>query len=338
MKWPRIHPWIVSPPLTVALCLLFTGCDTQPPLVPVIPAPEFGKIFVTANIDSAQIYVDNINSGKLTPDTIDATAGLHQIRVEKQGFASSSQSVHVARDSISAIYLKLVLAAGQRVALIEDFSNVSCIPCVTSNLVLQRLLSGTCSRSRLVAIKYATNFPSPSDPFYLAAQPFCDSRMAYYHILFAPTLIVDGIRRPTASDSLGIKDSVNASLVESSRFSLLVAQSIAGNTLSIQVRLITLDTAGIDFHNLVLHTVLLEAEIMFASPPGASGETSFHDVMRAMLPSADGEPITRTTPGSPVLYDRQIVIAPAWNASSLQSVAFIQNKQTRIVYQAGSTY
>jgi hypothetical protein len=234
--------------------------------------------------------------------------------------------------------LKLEIAAGQRVVLIEDFSNVSCIPCVASNLILHALVGGTYSRLIVVAIKYATNFPSPSDPFYLAARPFCDLRMAYYNVLFAPTLIIDGTCRPAATDSASMKDSINAALTRHSQFSLSVAKSIAGNVLSVHIRLNVLDTAGIDFQNLVLHTVLLEEEIRFASPPGANGETVFHDIMRGMMPSAEGEPIVQSTPGNPVFYDRQIVIAPAWNVSSLQCVAFVQNKRTKAVYQAGSTY
>ena len=116
-----------------------------------------------------------------------------------------------------------------------------------------------------------------------------------------------------------------------------VTQSIAGNVLSIQVRVMELDTTGFEFRYLVLLTLLLEDEITYSTPPGANGETAFRDVMRAMLPSAEGEQIVSLTPGNPVFYQRQTLIARTWDVSSLRSVAFVQDKQTKIVYQAGST-
>jgi len=74
-----------------------------------------------------------------------------------------------------------------KIVLIEDFANVSCIPCVNSNKIIESLTKTTYGPTKLVAIKFPTNFPSPSDPFYLAKSDYCDQRMEYYNIFFAPT-------------------------------------------------------------------------------------------------------------------------------------------------------
>jgi hypothetical protein len=318
--------------------LLMAGCNLNPPVVPSIPEERTGRIFVSANIDGATIYLDNVSTNKLTPDTIAATAGMHAIRLEMHGMIPVSASVVVVGDSVTAIHLALGTAAAARVVLLEDFSNVSCIPCVTSDLILRALVGGTYSRSRVVALKYATNFPAPNDPFYAAAQTLCDSRMSFYNILFAPTLIVDGVRRPTPTDSVAIKDSINASLNAPPKFSVTVTKALAGNIYSTEVVVRVLDTAGVDFSTLVLQTTIVEQEVSFATPPGANGETVFRDVVRAMLPAASGEQMPVLPPGGQAVFQRQTTVASGWNASSLQSVAFLQHRQNRVVYQAGSTY
>ncbi|MDP2363663.1 MAG: hypothetical protein Q8M94_07830, partial [Ignavibacteria bacterium] len=98
--------------------------------------------------------------------------------------------------------------SSNRIVLLEDFANVSCTPCVTSNKIIQSLLSSYGSY-KVVSVKFPTNFPSPVDPFYLAGKQFCDFRMSYYNILFAPTIILDGITRPTPTDSNAIKLAIN---------------------------------------------------------------------------------------------------------------------------------
>lgn len=326
--------------LLACLCCseYFAGCDTHPPVAPVVTARELGRLVVSSNVDGAQIFLDGENTGNVTPDTVVTTVGTHLVRVEKQGFIPTASTVHVAKDSLSTVRLTLEATTATKVVLIEDFSNVSCIPCVSSNLILHALVGGSYSRSRLVAIRYATNFPSPNDPFYTASQELCDSRMAYYRVLFAPTLIVDGLRRPTPADSLAIKDSINASLAVAPLFSLTVTKALVGSLYSTEVSVRILDTAGVVFANLVLHTVVVESDIVFSSPPGANGETAFRDIVRGMLPSADGAVLTPGLPGTSQTYKRSITTAPAWNMASLNTVTFVQDRQTKQIYQTGSTY
>ena len=79
-----------------------------------------------------------------------------------------------------------------KVVLLEDFANVSCVPCVQSDQIIERYAQDLYGPSKLSVVKFATNFPSPADPFYLANKPTCDTRMSLYNVLFAPTIVVDG--------------------------------------------------------------------------------------------------------------------------------------------------
>ena len=206
------YPAVAAILLSVGFAVFPAGCETNPPSL-LSPAPEaFGRIFVQATVDSAAISLDNAPTGRFTPDTIAATVGTHLLRLEKSGFFTTTQTVRVGMDSLTTVICALTPHVAEKVVLIEDFSNVSCVPCVLSNLILHSLESGVYSGDKVAFVKYATNFPSPSDPFYLADRTDCDARMSYYSILFAPTLIVDGIARPTSTDSAALKDTINARL------------------------------------------------------------------------------------------------------------------------------
>jgi hypothetical protein len=318
------------------ICLL-QGCTTNPPITPDNPVPATGKILVLANVADAIILLDGASTGKVTPDTLTATVGSHVVAVQKAGFLTDERPVLVAEDSLTEVAFTLT-EASQRVVLIEDFSNVSCNPCVTSNLILDALANGTYSRSKVAVVKYATNFPSPSDPFYTGSRTDCDARMSYYQILASPTTIVGGVDRPPSTDSSAIKSAIDVALMQPARFMIDVTDGVAAGLYSITVTVRTLDTAGLDWQHLVLHTVVTEAEIIYSSPPGSNGETRFTDIMRAMLPSKTGEPLHPDGAGGTMQYSRSIPISQAWRSDQLHSVAFIQHTQTRVVYQSGSTF
>jgi hypothetical protein len=104
----------------------------------------------------------------------------------------------------------------------------------------------------------------------------------------------------------------------------------------IKVIVKTFSTNNLNFSDLVLHTVLTETDIEFSTAPGNNGETKFYHVMRAMLPTNNGESIISNNQIGTVTYNRQIAINPQWNISNLHTIAFIQNTSTKEVVQAGS--
>ncbi len=299
---------------------------------------ETGKIFVTSNAQGAQIFVDQINSGKVTPDTILTSPGMHQIELQRAFFSTSSEQVEVFRDSLVNLDIVLQEIPPSNLVLIEDFANVSCVPCVTSNKIIENLTKVTYGYSKLVAIKYPTNFPSPSDPFYLANKIDCNSRISYYNVFFAPTTIVDGIETPISTDSLSIMAAIDSRLTKPLRFMMDVSSRVVGSEYLITVTLKVLNGSGIDFSNTVLHTVVTETDIEFSTPPGSNGETEFFDVMRAMLPSNAGESLSGISLTDEVVFQRQTTINSGWVVNKLNTVAFIQNVVTKEIYQAGSTF
>lgn len=322
----------------VIVILLFNSCKTNPPNAPIIPLAEFGKILVIANVDGAKIFLDDNNTGKVTPDTVEATTGTHELRLEKESYLPTSRIVEVLKDSLIELSFTLNDASFAKVVLLEDFANVSCIPCVNSNKIIESLTTITYGPDKLVAIKFPTNFPGGNDPFYMANSAACNARMSYYSIFAAPTTIIDGTERPISTDSISIKAAIDQQLQLTPKFYINVIDSIAGQVYFAKVTVRVLDDPGLNFSNIVLHTVVTETKIEFLNPPGSNGETKFYDVMRKMLPANSGESLDGISQAEDVLFDWQTNIESGWNIANINTVAFIQNVATKEVYQAGSTF
>ncbi len=225
--------------------------------------------------------------------------------------------------------------SSNRTVLLEDFANVSCTPCLTSNKIIQSVLNSYGS-SQVVSVKFPTNFPSPVDPMYLTAKEFCDFRMTYYNILFAPTLILDGTTRPTPTDSNSIKQALNNRLTVSSDFNIAVTKTIVNGGLLLNVDVKVKNVNVVNQDELILRCAIVESEVEYAQPPGSNGETKFYDVLRVLLPSSDG--ISLSSIGSSQTYQFENSIDTVWNINKLEVVVFLQNLSTKEIQQTGSSF
>jgi hypothetical protein len=312
------------------IILFAAGCQTNPPDPYNENVKPTGKVFLSSDIPGADILVNNTSTGKVTPDTITITAGTHLVSLRKSGYAPVDTVVTIAENSLLVLNFILEESTAAKLVLLEDFANVSCGPCVLSNEIIHSLDSYS-YKDKIAVIKYATWWPGASDPFYLSAKAECDKRIAYYNIVTAPTVIVDGTRRPSPQDSIKVKEALDARFGSTPQFKMAVSMSISGENVSAEVDVSMADTSGLDFTNLVLHTVIVEKYIEFSSPPGSNGETKFYHVMRSMLPTADGEQLKNEN----FIYQRSTVSKGSWNKSQLSVIAFIQNKTTREIIQSG---
>lgn len=224
-----------------------------------------------------------------------------------------------------------------KVVLLEDFANVSCIPCVASNKVIEAV-SNSYGPAKLAAIKFPTNFPSPSDPFYLASKEVCDARMSYYNIIAAPTTILDGTTRLySLTDTTALKSAIDIKLGTTPRFGINVTGNFEGDYV-INVSISMIDTNGINLSDLVIHCVVTETDIEYETPPGSNGETKFFDVTRLMLPTKEGTPIRQLISQGELSFQFEDALLSGWNLQKINTVVFIQNVNTKEVYQTGITF
>lgn len=319
----------------LAVLLLIAGCKTSPPTNPIL-VPS-GKVFVSSNIDSAKIFLDGSFTGKFTPDTISASLGEHIILLEKEGFISGTSVVKVGEGTFQSINITLSTQQLQKVVLIEDFANVSCVPCVTSNKILHSF-SIQYGSEKLLIIKFPTNFPSPNDPFYKANPQQCNNRIGYYNILAAPTTIVDGILRPNSTDSIKIKEKIEERLLLPSQFKLTVKDSLSAGSLIADVKVELINNSGLNFQNLTAQIVVVEKKIEFSTPPGSNGEIVFYDVMREMIPTVNGVSLSSLQNSNEIEFSYSVPLNNNWNSSEIGIIVFIQDKTSKEVYQAKSTF
>jgi len=321
---------IYSIGFTISLLFLAISCETNPPSLP--DQNQFtGKIYISSDVDSAEIFLDDLFTDQYTPDTLETTLGEHKVSLSKEGYASQEMIVEVEEDIVKAVYIKLNENQSNKLVLLEDFANVSCDPCVISNSIIKELKSKY--DNQLLVVKYSTNFPSPNDPFYLGNKSLNHSRMGYYNILFAPTLIVDGILRPVPTDSTDIIDKIESRFSLDTPFILEVSDSISGGEYHIRVSA-ELSSENIDISDLRLFSAIIEKEIIFDHPPGSNGETKFYDVMRAILPNQDGATILYINEPNEIEFTTEI--NSDWRVTNLTSITFIQNINNGEVVQAVS--
>jgi hypothetical protein len=224
-----------------------------------------------------------------------------------------------------------------KIVVLESFTNVGCYPCPITNRIIRQLSKETYGSSKLVVVKFPVNFPAPNDLFYLAAKEICDFRMDYYNIFYAPTIIIDGILKPVASDSLSIKSAVDSRLTVTPRFSVNVSSRFEGDY-NIDIAIKIIDSSAININDLLINISITETDLKFDDPPGSNGETEFYDVIRLMLPSNNGISLRQLIDGGELLFEFEDVLISDWNLEKLNAVVYIQNSITKEVYQAGSSF
>ena len=67
------------------------------------PVVENGTINITSEPTGAEIWLDGSNTGKVTPDIVEASAGVHQITLKKAGYADLSLTISVSSGSESLL-------------------------------------------------------------------------------------------------------------------------------------------------------------------------------------------------------------------------------------------
>jgi len=235
------------------------------------------------------------------------------------------------------IYNTTSYLAANKVVVLESFTNVGCYPCPITNKIIRQLANETYGRNKLVVAKFPVKFPAPNDLFYLAAKEICDFRIDYYNVFYAPTIIIDGILRPVASDSSSIKTAIDSRLSVTPRFAVNVSTSLEGDYI-IDIAIRFIDSSGINMNDLVINTAITETDIEFQQPPGSNGETKFYDVIRLMLPSNDGISLRQLIDQGDLSFEFEDVIISDWNLKKLNAVVYIQNMSTKEVYQTSSSF
>jgi len=292
---------------------------------------------VTSEPAGARILLGGVDTGKVTPAVVAGLApGAYDVSLALDTWlcVPDRLQVQVAEGTVTELTAADLRLRSRRTVMLESFGNVNCATCpqAADNLlaVTRRPDFGP---DRALFVEFSVNWPSPVDPFYLANPTENADRFMYYWVLGAPAVYVNGRLQTypldpdsTAADAAGRWATDPGFLVD------VEAELGAGASVPVTVTLTPL--ADVDLTGCVLYVALYENEVVYASPPGANGQTVFHHMFRDRVdaPPALG-PLTAGTPQVRGLSLSRGSVAPG-NGTV---VAFVQRTADRVVLQAGST-
>ncbi|HUM47861.1 MAG TPA: PKD domain-containing protein, partial [Chitinophagales bacterium] len=226
----------------------------------------------------------------------------------------------------------------QRNVLVEHFTNSSLIASVTGDAwINQRYQDQLTTRgtSDFYDIQYHINFPNadllnidnPTDPA---------GRSLYFGVSQPPATIMDGILdgvkfkgNYTDIDANGVE--VDRRALKDPAFDLtMTGISASGNNISVTLNITARKTINTP---LIAQVALLENQVV-------NGAGTFKNVLRKQLFGPDGETITLPFTGPPSattvskVHNNVAVNVPIVNPSQLTLVAYIQDKNTKEIYQS----
>lgn len=221
-------------------------------------------------------------------------------------------------------------AQNERMLILESFTNTGCGPCAMYNPGMDALIAN--NRDKVVAIKYHVNWPSSADPMYLHNTSDNGSRVSYYGVNSVPHVVVDGNRFSGNSGDITQSIIDQLSVIESPlELRLFWELNEAQDAITVHV----MGRASTDIEgSLKLYVGVIEKEIHFNSAPGPNGEKDFYDVMKKLLPSSSGQSLNSLEANGYFAYTFTWKLANIYNMDQLDAIAWVQNSNTKEVYQA----
>ncbi|MFZ1322981.1 MAG: T9SS type A sorting domain-containing protein [Ignavibacteria bacterium] len=230
---------------------------------------------------------------------------------------------------LSALLLNLTndSYAGDRKVVIERFTSTTCGPCASNNPNLDAYLNSS-DPNKVVSLSYHMSWPAPgNDPMYLINIADNNSRRSNYGVNAIPTWVFDGLTSITGGSTSTVSNLVNARTDVLSPVTIIMSETRTGSTVNTTVKIYC--EKVLPNPNATVHFVISEKFVQYPFPPGTNGESSFHDVMRRMLPNGIGTGVT-LLPGKVITLNYSYELDPSWNADQIESVVMVQGAPLEI--------
>jgi hypothetical protein len=163
-----------------------------------------------------------------------------------------------------------------------------------------------------------------------------NARTSYYSVPGFPDAVMDGNAFHGSPASV-TQSKINNQYAVPSPFELYINQQLSPANDSIYVTMLGKATAPVS-GSMVAQCVVIEKHIHYNTAPGTNGEKDFYNVMKKMLPSASGSTLpTSFETGDYFVLQFAWKLANVYTVSELSVVGFIQNTQTKAIYQSANT-
>jgi Outer membrane protein Omp28/Secretion system C-terminal sorting domain len=237
-----------------------------------------------------------------------------------------------------AVVLMALPAFGQhkRRVLVEEFTQASCPPCASQNPAFNAKLDQM--NDLVTPLKYQTSWPGV-DPMNQHNPGEVATRVAYYEVSGVPNAFLNGIG---VADDCGAYDNapacmdtseVRAAYDELTPVTINLSHTLSADFSTIQVTVSVTSDAALS-GPLRLHVACTEPEIIFGAAPGTNGELEFFDVMKKMLPNAEGTLTGNFTAGETKTFSFEYSPSYYYDLNQIGVVAWLQDNTTKEVFQS----
>ncbi len=227
-----------------------------------------------------------------------------------------------------------------RKIMIEQFTQASCAPCAAQNPAFNTMLKANYTKH--VSLKYQTSWPGV-DPMNAQNPTEVANRVTYYNVTGVPNVECNG-ETVLGGSFDGSPDGVTQAFIDekallTSPLTVNVSHSISSLLDSIAIRVVVKNVTNTTFSTdkLVIHTAVIEKTLNFPTAPGSNGEKDFYNVMRKMLPNADGSAVNGNSiaAGDSVVLNFNVWLPYyIYKYNQIGVVAFVQDKTSKEVFQA----
>ena len=234
--------------------------------------------------------------------------------------------------SVSLITTLPLFSQSQRNVLFESATNCCCGPCYYANKNVDSFL--VINAGSTSSLKYHTSFPGP-DPMYSAdSMQNYERYRQYYDIYSIPVLRIDGIIVVGNFSFFFLNYFLNQRLAEPAPLGInVINERIQADSVKSTVTLNL--SAGLPQGNYKLRVFSVERKITYEIPPGTNGESEFFDVFRKAHPDTRGVDAPVTSGAYTYIYKYRIF--QGWADTSIYTIAFVQNDNTKEVLNSGKS-
>jgi hypothetical protein len=223
-----------------------------------------------------------------------------------------------------------------RLVLLEHFTNTNNLECIAANQTIHDIYQ--INKPDFAFISYHTSFPS-GDPINNKNTADPGTRALYYNVSTVPFSVMDGGldgggRYNYSPAGFNESDLHQRALIDP-YFKIEISQNQVNNDLSIELELKSIFSFGP--FDMTLHMAVLETEVT-ASQAGIPGNNIYRNVVRKLLPNAGGTNLPASwTANQTAGYSFNWTIENVFNTENLALIAFIQDENTKEIYQVGTS-
>lgn len=241
------------------------------------------------------------------------------------------------------------IAFGQatRRVLVEEFTNTGCPPCAATDPMVESFEFS--KLDQITAIKWHVSWPDNTDPFYNAQSPttLSDTRgTKYYGVTGVPFVSmngspINGKGNFSTVDQQSFMDFVTSEVAKSTPYEIDVTQDMTADSI---IANITIKCLGAPVGtNLLLGTVFAERYNPFH---GNNGRPFYTSIVRAVPSGLAASGAIATTAKYPAFtiangetktFRIAAKLGSTWTKNEMMSVAFIQDADTKEVYNSNWT-